>query len=389
MSAHAKLSASGSKRWLECTPSPSLEAKFPESTSDYANEGRFAHELAELKGRRAILNSMRPQQYKAALAKMQLDPLYSPDMEEHVDSYLQLVWDRYQEAKTTCPDALIFMEQRLDFSSWVPEGFGTGDVVIIADGVMEVIDLKFGKGVVVDAEENSQMMLYGLGALSMYDALYDIEVVKMTIHQPRLDAVSTWQIRADELMEWANTYVVPRAKLAMAGEGEFRCGDHCMFCRAKAQCKARADYNMEIAQHEFAESLLLSDDAISDILARATEFKKWISDVEDFALTEAERGKKWPGWKLVEGRSNRKYSDEQLVVGALTAAGYEEDKLFEKKIYGITAMEKIVGKKKFESLLSTLVIKPQGKPTLAPESDKRPELNSIASAQADFGEEVV
>jgi hypothetical protein len=320
---------------------------------------------------------------------MQQDALYSPDMEEHVDSYLQLVWDRYQEAKTTCPDALIFMEQRLDFSQWVPEGFGTGDVVIIADGVMEVIDLKFGKGVVVDAEENSQMMLYGLGALSLYDTLYDIEAVKMTIHQPRLDAVSTWQLRADELIEWANLYVVPRAKLAMAGEGEFKCGDHCQFCRAKAVCKARADYNMEIAQHEFAESMLLSDDAIADILGRAVEFKKWISDVEDYALAEAERGKKWPGWKLVEGRSNRKYTDEELVVGALTAAGYEEDKLYEKKVLGITAMEKIVGKKTFTELLSNLVVKATGKPTLVVESDKRVEINSIASAQADFGEEIV
>jgi hypothetical protein len=332
---------------------------------------------------------MRPQQYKAALAKMQACVLYSPDIEEHVDAYLQLIWDRYQEAKTTCPDALIFMEQRLDFSQWVPEGFGTGDVVIIADGVMEVIDLKFGKGVVVDAEENSQMMLYGLGALSLYDALYDIEAVKMTIHQPRLDAVSTWQLRADELIEWANTYVVPRAKLAMAGEGEFKCGDHCQFCRAKAVCKARADYNMEIAQHEFAESMLLSDDAIADILGRAVEFKKWISDVEDYALQEAERGKKWPGWKLVEGRSNRKYTDEELVVGALTAAGYEEDKLYEKKVLGITAMEKIVGKKTFTELLSNLVVKATGKPTLVVESDKRVEINSIASAQADFGEEII
>jgi len=383
--AHALLSASGSKRWLSCTPSAHLEQQFPESTSLYAEEGTFAHSLAELKLNRA-LNYMKPSAFKKKLVELQKNPLWSPGMEEYIDQYAAIIGEKYMTAKKSCPDVRVLLEERLDFSEWVPDGFGTGDVVIIADGILEIIDLKYGKGVPVSAEDNTQMRLYALGAVTQYGLLYDFDLVRMTIIQPRLDSVSTDEISVSGLLKWGDEVVRPLAIKAIAGEGELVAGEHCTFCRARATCRARAEANLEMAKYDFQEPKLLTIEEIAEILSKAETLQKWAKDVQEYALNQAENhGVKFPGWKLVEGRSNRKYSDETAVVTKLKAEGYSEEVIYKtKEVLGITAMEDKLGKKIFEEYLKDLIVKPAGKPTLVPESDKRPEINSVAAAVADF-----
>ncbi|BCG57461.1 DUF2800 domain-containing protein [Paenibacillus sp. URB8-2] len=383
--AHAKLSASGSKRWLSCTPSAELEAQFEDSTSSFAEEGTAAHELSEI-WLKYHLSQIKAWDHGELWKQAQKGKYYSREMEDYVQGYVSIVLERANEAFKRSKDAIVLLEQRLDFSEWVPHGFGTGDVLIIADGIMEVIDLKYGKGVPVSAEENSQMRLYGLGALDGYGYLYDIQTVRMTIVQPRLDSVSTEELTADDLLSWGEDYVKPRAAMAAAGEGEFAAGDHCRFCKARATCRTRAEDNLKLAKYEFRDGSLLSLDEVGDVLGRIDQLQKWAEDIKKHALDQAEKhGVRYPGWKLVEGRSNRIYSDRDAVQAALLAVGFVEDKILTpRELLGITAMEKAVGKKKFEELLSELIIKPTGKPTLAPEKDPRPELSSTASAAADF-----
>lgn len=384
--AHALLSASGSKRWLSCTPSAQLEQQFPESKSDYGAEGTFAHAYAELRLKRAVANTIKPSVYKNRLAELQKDPLYSASMGDYVEQYVTIVGEKFLAAKKNCSDALVLLEEKLDFSDWVPDGFGTGDVVIIADGILEIIDLKYGKGVEVSAEGNTQMRLYALGAINQYSLLYDFDLVRMTIVQPRLDNVSTDEISVSGLLEWGDEVVRPLAILAAAGEGEFTAGDHCQFCRAKATCRARAEANLEMAKYDFQDPKLLSNDEIAEILAKAEALQKWASDIQAYALDQAQNhGVKFPGWKLVEGKSNRKYTDPEDVAKKLKAEGYAEDVIYKpKELLGITDMEKKLGKKLFEEYLKGLVIKTTSKPTLVVESDKRPEISSAASAAVDF-----
>ena len=385
---HAILSASASHRWMTCTPSAQLEQQFPDTKSEYAAEGTFAHALAELRLSRAVANTIKPSAYKKKLGEMKKDPFYSTSMEEHIEQYVAFVGEKFMEAKKNCPDTLVLLEQRLDFSEWVPEGFGTGDVIIISDGVLEIIDLKYGQGVPVSAKGNTQMRLYALGAISQYGLLYDFDCIRMTIVQPRLDSITSEDMSVNALLEWGNEVVKPAAKKAMAGEGEFVPGDHCQFCRAKAICKARANANLEMARYEFQDPPLLSIDEIAEILFKAEELQKWAKDVHDYALDQAvNHGIKFPGWKLVEGRSNRKYTDVDAVAERLKAKGYADDVIYmPREIWGITEMEKRLGKKLFEEYLNDLVIKPAGKPTLVPETDKRPEISSVASAVADFSD---
>lgn len=382
---HAKLSASGAHRWMACTPSASLESEFPESTSEYAEEGTFAHALADL-----IINynlhNIAKAPFNKNFEKMKENRYFSQELLEYVEGYANQIFEFVNEAKLLCDDAIVLTEQRLDFSSYVPEGFGTGDVVIIADKEIHVIDLKYGKGVGVVAEDNPQTRLYGLGALESFGMLYDIEQVRTTICQPRLDMVTSETLTVDELLEWAETEVKPRAEMAMAGEGEFVVGDHCRFCKARKTCRARAEYNLELTKMEFKTAELLDDSEIGEILRKADQLVNWVKDITEYALEEALKGKKFDGWKVVEGRSNRKYLDDIKVADTLKGAGYDEAVIYEKKLYGITAMEKIVGKKKFGELLNDLIIKPQGKPTLVPESDKRPEYSSADNAAKDFAE---
>jgi hypothetical protein len=384
MAKHAILSASGSERWLNCPPSARLEERITEEKSEYAAEGTFAHKLAELHLQN-YLKLIKKVEYDKKLKQLKENEFYSQEMEDYIQIYIDIAIEKINEAKSRSKDAIVFLEQQLDFSPWVPEGFGTGDVVIISDEIVEVVDFKYGKGVPVSAEENTQMRLYGLGAVNLFNILYDIKTIRMTIVQPRLDSVSTESLSVKELLIWGDTTVKPKAKLAFKGEGEFQAGDHCRFCRAKATCRARAEANLELARYDFQDPALLSNDEIAEILFKADELKAWAADIQTYALEQAyKHGIKFDGWKLVEGRSNRKYTDEEEVAKILIEKGYKEDDLYTKSILGITAMEKLLGKKKFGELLDDLVIKPPGKPTLVPEGDKRPELSSAAAAIKDF-----
>ena len=368
------MSASSSKRWLNCTPSARLEEQFAEETGNsvYAEEGTAAHALAEHKLKRCL-----KRRSKRPVSDYQCD-----EMEECTDGYVSYAMEQVELARQECKDPVVLIEQRLDYSAYVPEGFGTGDLLIVADRVLTVVDLKYGKGVAVDAEWNPQMMLYGLGALELFGAIYDIETVRMAIYQPRLESVSTWEISVSDLMEWVDKELKPRAALAIAGEGEFRSGSWCRFCKAKNTCRARAEEFLRLAQMEFKAPALLTDDEIAEVLKVADELARWSADVYAYAQDEAvTRGKKWDGFKLVEGRSCRKYTDEEEAAEAAVAAGYTD--IYKKSLIGITEMEKLLGKKKFAEVLGKLVYKPQGKITLVPESDKRQEVMA-ATAEADF-----
>lgn len=381
---HAVLSASGASRWLACPPSVMLEKDFPDKDSEYAAEGTFAHSYAEL-CLRFGLHIITADEYQVQLSKLQTNQYFSESLHDYICEYVVMVLEHYAEAKARSSDALIMLEQRLDFSDWVPEGFGTGDVVIISDDVMEIIDLKYGKGVPVEAEGNAQLRLYALGALAAFGNLYDIQSVKMTICQPRLNNVSSAELVVEDLLDWANTEVKPKAALALNGEGTFYAGSHCKFCKAKAVCRARAEANLMLARYEFQKPAMLSVDDIADILGRVVELEAWAKDVQTYAREQAElNGVKFPGWKLVEGRSTRKYSDELAVAQALNTAGYDDAVIYEKVLLGITAMEKAIGKKQFEKILGDYIIKPPGMPTLVPNSDKRPEINSVNAARLDF-----
>ena len=289
--------------------------------------------------------------------------------------YAQYVMEQVQKAKEKCKDPIVLVEQRLDFSKWVPEGFGTGDCVIVSDETLTVIDFKYGVGILVEAENNPQMMCYALGALSLFDGIYDISEVSMTIFQPRRDNVSTYTISKEELLKWADEVLSPVAQLAAKGEGEFKAGSHCQFCKVKATCRKRAEYNLELARYDFEMPANLKDEEIEVILSKADELISWAGDIKEYALQQAVSGKEWKDWKLVEGRSNRRYINETIAADKVQSAGYDP---YEHKILGINAMTKLLGKTKFEELLSGLIEKPQGKPTLVPMSDKRPAMKNTA-----------
>ena len=345
MAKHAFLSASASHRWLNCPPSAKLCEGMPDESSPYAQEGTDCHELC------AYL-------VEKALGKSVQDPTehlsyYSAEMQNCAEEYCAYVLEQLEAAKKYCADPMVFIEQRLDFSRWVENGFGTGDCIIVADQVLQIIDYKHGLGVLVEAEGNSQMMCYALGALEAFDGIYDIEEVSMTIFQPRRDNISTCKLKRKDLLEWADMVLAPTAALAYEGKGEFKAGDHCQFCKAKAICRKRAEHNLELARYDFARG----------------------NDLKDYALLKAQSGTHYEGFKVVEGKSNRKYTDEEKVAKTVTDAGYDP---YEKKLLGITAMSSLLGKKKFEELLGSLVYKPPGKPALVPESDKRPAINTAA-----------
>lgn len=380
--AHALLSASGASRWINCPPSARLTESIPDTVSEYAEEGTAAHELSELMLRRrlTLCNKKERKRLDDAIAEFSVsNKYYNAEMGQAVTQYVEIVEERFAEAKARSADAEFLLEQRLDYTEWVPDGFGTGDVVIISDGVMEIIDFKYGKGVPVSAVANSQMRLYGSGAWSAYNFLYDIQEVRMTIVQPRLDNVSTDTMLIDDLLEWAETVVKPAAALADAGGGEFKAGEHCRWCKVKGNCRARADVNMAALAHEFKDPALLSLEEIGSILPVAQELAKWAKDMEEYAFEQVTKhGAKIPQWKLVEGRSSRKITDTEAAQAALAAAALEPDKYLKpQELYGIGELEKRVGKKELAELIGGLIVKPPGKPTLVPETDKRPALNSV------------
>ncbi|MEH1740119.1 DUF2800 domain-containing protein [Fusobacterium varium] len=384
--AHAILSASGASRWMACTPSARLEEQFPDSTSEYAKEGTLAHELCELKVRKNLIEPMHTRTYNSKLKKIKEHELWQDEMDRHTDTYLEYIQGLLHSFSCT---PAVMVEKKVDFSSYVPDGFGTADCIIIADGVLHVIDFKYGKGVAVSAENNPQMKLYGLGAYLEYSFLYAIDKVKMTIVQPRLDEViSEYEISVTELMEWAEEIVKPLAEKAYKGEGTYIAGNHCKFCRAKATCRERARMNLEVAKFDFKEPALLSDEEVGEALKQAQDLAKWAEDLKDYALAESLKGKLIPGWKAVEGRGSRVFTDNEEALKVLIGSGIDETMLYERKQLTLAQIEKVLGSKQFKELVGNMVEKSPGKPTLVLDTDKREAITNKTTAVEDFKEEI-
>ncbi|SKC58063.1 DUF2800 domain-containing protein [Maledivibacter halophilus] len=362
MTSHAYLSPSSSERWISCPPSIKLSEKFQEEFSSYAREGTEAHALCEHKLKKLLgLESKDPTENLE---------FYNEEMEDCAESYATYVMEvisRYREP-------LVLIEERLDLSKFAKESYGTADAIIVTDGELHVIDYKHGQGILVDANQNTQLMLYGLGALDLFDGIYDIEKVTMHIYQPRRENISTFEIVADKLYRWAEEVIIPKSKLAFNGEGEFESGDWCRFCKAKSICRERANVALEIARCEFKLPPLLSDEEVEEALKHVDQIESWIKDIKDYAFKRALEGRKWTDFKLVEGRSNRRYIDEDKVARLVEAEGFDP---YEKKLKGITSMTKLLGKEKFNDLLSGLLEKPKGKTTLVARSDKRQEIETV------------
>ena len=378
MAKHAFLAASASERWLHCPPSAKLCAQEDDQGSEYARQGSDAHALCE----HLLLK---------ALGRETRDPTedltyYDAEMQEAAEAYAAFVMEQVAEAKTVCHDPLICVEQTVDFSKWVQHGFGTADALIVADDTLYITDMKYGVGCLVTADGedgtgNSQLKCYALGAIDTFGDLYDINRIRLSIFQPRRDNVDTFELTKADLLQWADEVLAPIAKLAYEGQGEFVAGNHCQFCRVKATCRKRAEYAMELAKYEFADAPTLDENEIAEILPQIDTLVSWAEDIKSYALNQALSGVRYPGFKLVAGRSNRKYADEAAVARVVSEAGYDP---YDKKLVGITEMTKRLGKKRFEELLNGLLIKPEGKPVLVPATDTRPELNN---AKNDFMEE--
>ena len=363
MTAHTLLSASASSRWLACPPSARLEARFPDGQSPYAAEGTQAHALAE--------GMLQPYEEDGGVPFTLSGSEWPKDMLDYVDVYVSIVLEKLNKARKKTPDAVLLVEQRLDFSPWVPEGFGTGDAVVISDNTLEIIDLKYGKGVPVSAEDNSQMRLYALGAFHNYGILYDFDRITMTIVQPRLDSVSSQTVDLKDLLDWGDKVKLVAAK-AWRGEGEYCAGPHCRFCRAAVRCKKLAEYNLDCLRYEFMAADLMDPEDIVEVLKVEADVTSWLKTVKEYALDQAvNHGEKFPGMKLVEGRSVRTITDEKGLAQKLTEEGYTN--IYKPvTLKGITDLEKVCGKKNFVKLAGEFVTKPPGRPVLVPENDKRP-----------------
>ena len=368
---HALLGPSSSERWLACPPSARLEEKFPDETTVYAAEGTHAHEVCELK----LLNLIDGGNRVPALF------IPTEEMEETTDAYRDFVEEEYNAAKAKTKDARLLVEQELDFADYVPEGFGTSDAVIVSDTALEVIDFKYGKGVPVSAKGNPQLRLYALGAYLALSPLYDFDTVKMAIFQPRIDYITNDEISVEGLLDWAENYVKPRAELAFKGEGEFNVGDHCRFCKASAVCRARAEVAFGVIEAATKEDATLSDEEIAGVLDKLDTTEEWISSIRAYVQAKAiNEGYKWPGYKLVESRTIRKITNPIKALELLNQEGFDTEDVTNFKLKGISELEKIVGKQRFNELMGGLIEKPQGQPTLVKESDRRPEVNPVELA---------
>lgn len=384
---HARLSASGAKKWINCPGSIQLEENFEDKPSRFAEEGTNAHALGEAKIRLATKEYNRTK-YHNAIRNLEI----TEDMEDYAESYKNYVIERYNSALQKTPDAILMLEQRLDFSKYVPDGFGTGDAVIIAEGKLEIIDLKYGKGVEVSAVDNPQLRLYALGAYEDFDMLYGFDTVEMTIYQPRLDNISSESISVAELLEWGES--VKKAAQLANDDSVIECvaGKHCDtgFCKARPVCRAYAEERQKMAVYDFKPPAMLTVAEIADIIEQSASIEKWAKLVCDYALEQAyKHGVEYPGYKVVEGRSNRKYSKpDSEVAKILTDNGYQESDILVHKLKGITDIEKLLGKKTFAEVLGSYVVKPPGKPTLVCSEDKRPAINSAMQAQEDFKNDI-
>jgi len=377
--AHAVLSASGASRWLNCTPSAKMSEGIQEEASPHAEEGTLAHELSEniLRWKLGLISE---QEFNAKTMELRRHPMYTTDIEYEVQPYVEIALEQIAEAKGMTQDALILIEERVSLEVYIEDSFGTCDLIIICDGLMIVIDLKFGKGVRVSAVDNSQLKLYAVGAVEKYSMLYDINTVRLMIVQPRLDAVSVWDIEASDLLQWAEDHVKPKAALAYAGEGEHTPGDWCRFCKAKVFCPALKKEAVALAEKDFKPEELTEDqtDGLLEVFEIADRVNNYLEAVKDHIYKLALEGRKFPGYKLVEGRSMRKITDESKAMDILQGAGYIEDDYLNKivKLKGLGDLEKRLGKANMDKYLGAVIVKPAGKPALVPESDKRPELRS-------------
>lgn len=381
MKSHSLLSPSSAHRWLHCTASPLLEAQVEDKGSSFAEEGTLAHAYCAKK-LKSFFGHLTVDEDREIAA---LSHYHTGEMDEHTDQYVSLVLQHFNAAKAGTPDAKLLIEERLDFSSWVPDGFGTGDAIIIADDVLEVIDFKYGKGVEVSAVGNEQMRIYALGAYDRFSLGYSIRTVRMTIVQPRLDNISEDELTAFELLRWADTVLTPAAVAAYNGHGELEAGSWCKFCRVKGCCRALSAECLNTAS-EFSEPRLLTADELAEsVLPYLDTVKTWLKGVEEYALQQALSGVHLKGYKLVEGRSARKISDPDAVASTLGAAGFASDAYMKPaELRGLTDLERIVGKKRFCALCSDYIYKPHGKPTLAPDSDKRKPMDLVSNDFQDF-----
>lgn len=373
MPEHALLSASSAHRWLACPPSARLEETFPDTESLAAAEGTLAHEIAADCLTQFIENGKNTDPTE----EQKSNPLYRPVMLDHVTDYALYVMDAYYALKARDPFTTIYVEKRVSYDPIAPEGFGTSDCFMIGDGILHVFDLKYGKGVSVSAIENEQMRLYALGAKWTFPAAI-VDLVRMTVYQPRIDNITTDEIRFNDLLAWGINHVQPRARLAWEGKGQFNPGEHCRFCRAETTCAARAKHQMDLAAYEFREAVLLTPEEIGDILARVDDLARWAKSIKDYALKQATVfGQQFGGWKLVEGRSNRIIKDPAAALQRLLDAGYGYDQVVD--LVGLTTLEEIVGKTKLQRIIGDLVEKPSGKPALARETDPRPVYSGAAN----------
>ena len=375
MAGHALLSPSASHRWLHCTAAPRLEEGIEDKVSDYAAEGTLAHAYCALKLKQFL--GLSTDEEEKEIAELN-DKYHTGEMDEYTDTYATIVLEKYNAARAATPDAQLRVETRLDFTDYIPEAFGTADAIIIADGVMEVIDFKYGKGVKVSAEANPQMMIYALGAYARFSFDYRIDSLRATIVQPRIDNLSEFEITIQELTEWADKTLKPAAEKAYKGDGPQNPGEWCQFCKVKSYCRALANQCTQLAE-DYAYKILTAEELAKDVLPRLATVKTWLSGIEDYALQQALNGVKLPGWKIVEGRSVRKIVDADATITALNQAGYKTTEILKpQELRTITDLEKLVGKKQFAALCGEWIEKPKGKPTLAPESDKRKAIDPVA-----------
>ena len=363
MGKHALLNASSAHRWLTCPPLPRLENFFEKEVSEVANEGTDAHRLSEYKLRKVLGEKVRKPKLK----------YFDKDMDSYTDDYVNFIVETIENIKKSTKDPIVLIEQRLDFSNYVPDGFGTGDCIIIADKILHIIDLKYGRGVEVSAEENPQMMLYALGALNIYDALYDIDEVVMNIFQPRKYNISSSKKSVRELKNWADTVLKEKAELAFNGLGVVTYGPWCQFSNCNVVLRARKDYHDKLMRFQLCSPHLLNDAEIEEVLEHIDDLVKWASEIKEYATKiTLENDKEWSNFKLVEGRSIRKIIDEERVAEILKENGYND--IYKTSLITLTELQKLLGKDKFNELLGDYIIKPEGKPTLVLKSDKRKEI---------------
>lgn len=378
--AHALLGPSSAARWIACPPSVKLCEQFEDVESEYAKEGSLAHEIAELKVRKLIDPGLTSRKFTAAMKKLKEKELYQEEMQGYTDEYVEFIQEQMYSYSTT---PHIAVEQKVDFSQYVPDGFGTADCILIANDTLHIIDFKYGKGVPVSVENNAQLLLYALGAYLAYEMIFPIERIKMSIVQPRLSNIDTWECSLDYLLEFAKI-AQEKAVMALKGEGNFNCGEHCRFCKAKAVCRERANANLELAKYEFKAADQLTLEEIGQILEKAKDLAKWADDLKDYALSESLKGNEVPGWKAVNGRGSRSFKNTDEAIKVLVDNGIAEELLFERKYLTLAQMEKTVGKKEFNNLVGNLIVMNVGKPTLVEVSDKREAITNRIKAENEF-----